>query len=91
MKKVLVGMFALVACAGMAMAASKTKPTTYTCQGYKISCTNKITSGTYCSSCENKKNAEIAKNAQEEYCKDPDTTSHTKWMANDCDNYNKNK
>lgn len=89
MKKVVVGMFALVLCAGMAMAD--------TCKGYNKTCKNYVKSGNiFCTTCASSKaEAERALNLyhrdQSQECATPDYTSKTRWDELDCDNYNNSK
>ena len=101
MKKVLVGMFALVACAGMAMAAGNTRTTTNRCKGFNKTCTNTVKSaGAYCSDCAAaKKETETAlnyyKNKQEETCTTDNYTNGSvtpkEWADLNCNDYLNNK
>lgn len=88
MKKLVVGMFALVMCAGMAMAATKS----YTCAGYNKKCDNLVSSkGALCSVCNDKKIAGEYHQKQSQYCENETTTTVDKWKLFDCDNYNNSK
>ena len=91
MKKVVIGMFALVMCAGMAMA--------FPCKGYNKTCKNTVKSAnTLCTTCAASKEAADAERAlnlyrrdQSQECATPDYTSKTRWDELDCDNYNNSK